>query len=314
MAAETEAFGIKTHGMRVIWALEKHIPNPIGPETEPEIISEKGAVALIDGNSGFSQLAMREAKRIASEKAREFGIAMVAIRNASWLGALGIYLVSLAEDGLFAQLWGQSSQCRDSAPVGGIDPTFSTNPFAFAFPTHDVPMIADMSTSSVSLGKVGQLLAAGEKAPEKIFMDSDGGLTDDPSVVGKGGSILFAGGLHYGHKGYTLSLWAEALTAMGGGSCNNPEKDQRQSLNLTVIDPEAFAGLDYYTPEMERFIKHVKESRVRPGCQEIRIPGERGFAAMREAGERGVPLENDLAEKLNETAQKNGVDSIFKEQ
>lgn len=310
MAVETEAFGIKTHGLSVLGYLDSQIPSVMAPDIEPIIVKEKGATVLIDGNNGFSQLAMKLALELAVNKAKENGIGMAAIRNCLWLGALGVYLVPIARKGFMAQLWAQTATCKDCAPFGGIGATFSTNPLALAFPAPGDPVIADISTATVSMGKVNTLIKKGEKAPEKIFMDKEGNLTDDASVVKEGGSIMFLGGAHYGYKGYGLSLWAEALTAMAGGSCNNPEVEQKQSLNLTVIDPDAFGGKEYYDKEMKRFIAHIKDNRLRPGFTSIRLPGEGGFRHLRESEEKGVPLDDEMLAKLNAIAEKNGSEAL----
>ena len=307
MAVDTEASGISTHGLSVIVYLESMIPDEINPTTEPMIIKEKSSTVLIDACDGFSQLAMKLATEQGIAKARKNGIAMIAIRNSFWLGALGIYLLPIAKQGFFAQMWAQSSQCKDCAPFGGIDATFSTNPFAIAFPTHEEPVVADVSTATISMGKLNQLIKTGAKANDKIFMDTKGNFTDDPRAVKNGGSILFIGGANYGYKGYTLSLWCEALTAMAGGSCNNPDKPQRQTLNLTVIDPQAFEGMDYYTKEMKRFIARVKDSRPRPGYKAIRLPGEGSLGKRCESNQKGVSISNTMLENLNNIAGKIGI-------
>lgn len=141
-------------------------------------------------------------------------------------------------------------------------------------------------------------------------MDKDGQLTDDPKAMKEGGSILFVGGDKLGHKGYALSLWCEALTAMAGGDANNPEAESRQCFNLTVIDPEAFEGRGYYDKEIKRFVAHVKASRTLPGVSGIRLPGERGFESLREAEGEGVPLEDSMLEALNGIAEKNGIPGL----
>ena len=310
MAVRTEAMGITTHGLSVLGYLDSQIPKIINPESEPEIISEKASTVLIDARMGFSQLAMKTAVEKVLEKAGETGIAMAAIRNASWLGALGPYLEPIARSGYMAQLWGQSSQCSDCAPIGGIQGKFSTNPVALAFPAPGNPVIADISTAAVSMGAVNRMAKNSEKAASKIFMDRKGTATDDPKAMLDGGSIFFLGGPEYAHKGYGLSLWAEALTAMSGASCNNPDKDQTQNLNLTVIDIEAFGGSDYFKKEIERFILHMKASELRPGYDEIRLPGERSFRKLEEAKEQGLPLDDAKIEMLNSIAGRNGVDPL----
>lgn len=308
---QAEAFGITTHGLAQYGYLEKQIGNDIDPTAEPVLVTERPASALIDGNGACGQLAMRLAARIGEKKARECGVAMVGVRDSFWIGALGVYLLPLAEKGLFAQLWAQTSTCKDCAPVGGIDATFSTNPVAVAFPTGADPVLADFSTASVSMGKVGRMVRLGQRAEEPIFMDADGTLTDDPTVVREGGSILFVGGRLLGHKGYALSLWCEALTAMAGGSANNPEAPSRQSFNLTVIDPEAFAGREYYDGEIARFVARVKASRRLPGVEAIRLPGERGFQCLRNAEAEGVPVEDDRLEALMGIAEECGLTDLL---
>lgn len=309
MAVATEAFGIATHGLAFFAYAESAIPAHLDPKAEPTVVRETGAAALIEGRGGFGQLAMRLAGELAMKKARRQGIGMVAVRNVGWLGALGVHLVPIARQGFFAQLWAQTNTCKDCAPIGGIDAKFSTNPLALAFPTPDRPVVADFSTATMSVGKVNQMLRLGTKAPEKVFMDRDGKLSDDPRVVKDGGSILFAGGEHFGHKGYALSLWSEALTAMSGGECNNPESKTMQNFNLTVVDPDAFAGSDAYLREMERFLLHMKASRLLPGHAGIRLPGERALDSMQRA-ESSVPVEDHMAARLDELATRYGLEPI----
>jgi len=307
LAVDTEALGITTHGVAAFPYFDNEIGVNINPQADPKIVKEKGATALVDGNNTFGQLAMKLAKELAVKKARQNGVAMIGVRNGFWLGALATHLLSLVEQGFFAQLWAQTSTCKDCAPYGGVDPRFSTNPVALAFPTGKDPMIADISTAAMSMSKVNQLIRDGKKAEDKLFLDKDGTPTDDPNAFPGGGSIMFFGGDKQGYKGYAFSLWCEALTAMAGGDCNNPEAKPRQSFNLLVIDPEAFAGMDYYKKEMKRFVEHVKSSRVRNGFSEIRIPGDKLINKLTEAKSRGIPLEKFMIEKLSATARRNNM-------
>ena len=310
VAVDSEAFGVVTHGIVIFGYYDAQIPSSINPKALPVVVKDRGAAAVIDGSSGFGQLAMRKAKELAVEKARNLGIAMIGINNCHWLGAVGPYLISLAEEGFLAQLWAQTSTCKDCAPFGGIDARFSTNPVALAFPTDGDPVIADFSTATVALGKVNQMSGKGEKAPEKIFLDKDGRSSDDPNAMLEGGTIHFVGGEKYGYKGYGLSLWCEALTALSGGECNNPDTLMRQSFNLTVIDPDAFAGADYYANEMKRFGAHLKSSRVREGFDGIHLPGERAYSKLKDALKDGVPLDDNKIQNLNALGQKNGMPKI----
>ena len=310
VVVKTEAAGVRTHGIVLFPYFDASVGRDIDPVAEPVVQREKGASALVDGRNSFGQLAMKLASEIAVDKARTHGIAMVAVKNSHWLGDLGIYVLPLAEQGFLAQLWAQTSTCKDCAPVGGVEARFSTNPVALAFPTGGVPMFASFSSAAVALGKVNRMIRLGQTAESPMFMDTDGNVTDDPNVVPQGGTILFLGGEHQGHKGYAMSLWCEALTALAGGDCNNPEAEPRQSFNLTVVDPEAFAGSDYYDREIVRFVQHVKSSPSRPGAAPIRLPGERAGCSLQQARATGVPLEADMVERLQAIAQKNGIEGI----
>ena len=143
---------------------------------------------------------------------------MVTVRKCCWFGALGPYLHTLTQQGYMAQLWAQTTTCRDAAPYGGIDAKFSTNPIAMAFPTKGDPVVSDFSTTTISMGKTKRMAQSGQRAPEPIFLDVKGNLSTNPKVALAGGSVLFIGGAHFGYKGYGLSLWAESIAALAGGS------------------------------------------------------------------------------------------------
>ncbi|UCF97880.1 MAG: Ldh family oxidoreductase [Spirochaetaceae bacterium] len=310
IAVKTQAMGIHTHGLVVFPYFNQNIPDPIDPAAEPTVAKESGATALIEGNFGFAQLALDLAKDLAVKKASKQGVALVTVRKCSWFGALGPYLHSLAEQGYMAQLWAQTTTCRDAAPHGGIDAKFSTNPIALAFPTKGNPVLSDFSTTTISMGNTKRMAQNAEQAPEPIFLDSGGNLSSDPKVALDGGSVLFIGGANYGYKGYGLSLWSEGIAALAGGECNNPETKTSQSASLTVIDPRAFAGHDYFYAEFERFKAHMLNNRVRPGFQTIRLPGERISNSLRESANRGIPVEEGLLKILNDLAEQHGIPSI----
>jgi LDH2 family malate/lactate/ureidoglycolate dehydrogenase len=310
IAVKTQAMGIHTHGLVIFPYFNQNIPELINPTAEPEVVKESGATAVIDGNFGFAQLALSLAKEVAVAKASQQGVGLVVVRKCCWLGALGPYLHSLTEQGYMAQLWAQTTTCRDAAPYGGIDAKFSTNPIALAFPTKGDPVLSDFSTTTISMGKTKRLAQSGQQAPEPIFLDSKGNLSTDPKVALDGGSVLFIGGAHFGYKGYGMSLWSEAIAALAGGECNNPEAKTSQSASLTVIDLRAFAGQDYFYGEIERFKAHMLNNQVRPGFKKIRLPGERVANNLRESYDKGVPVEEGLLETLNVLAEQHGISSI----
>lgn len=301
---ETEAFRQSTHGLVQFGSILSGIDRgSINPESEPQVVTDSGAIGLIDASQCIPILAMDKARDIAVRKAREFGIATVMVRKSGWIAALCTHLIPIAKNGLLASAWAQSSSCLDCAPFGGIDPCFSTNPIAMAFPAPDEnPVVADFSTSTLSMGATSVMAKNGKKSTAPRFLDENGKPVCDPTVVKNGGSMMFAGGETEGYKGYALSLFNEALSVTAGGSANNPDVPGHQNFGLTVINPDSFAGQDYYMEEMKRFMARVRSSRPREGFRQVRFPGERGFHALEDSRNKGVPLDDEKMQMLYKLA------------
>jgi LDH2 family malate/lactate/ureidoglycolate dehydrogenase len=310
VVVETEAFRQSTHGVVQFPTISGALGGDIDPAAEPEIVREHPSTAVLDGHRCLANITMKTARDMACAKAREHSIGFVGVRNTGWIGALGMHVVSVAQDGLLCQAWAQTSACRDCAPFGGIEPRFSTNPIAIALPTAGDPIIADFSTATMSMGKAYALIHEGEKTEKPRFLDKKGYASSDPSAVKDGGTLMFIGGEMEGYKGYALSIFNEALTILAGGSANNPAAPSYQSFALLVLDPEAFAGRDYYLREMKRFMAHVKSSSPRPGSSGIRFPGERGFAALADCRANGVPLDDGKIDMLRGLAENHGLEPV----
>lgn len=310
VAVTAEAMGVTTHGLVQLTAIDAAIGNQIDPLKVPVVVRSKGAMAMIDGDGAIGQIAMKMACDMASAKAREHGVGFVAVANTSWIAALSVYLLPLAKEGFLAQAWCQSSQCQDCAPIGGFDARLSTNPIALAFPTGADPVVADFSTAAISMGATSRMARTGQVAKHPVFMDERGNISSDPTVMvdakgsRKDGSILFWGGESEGHKGFAMSLWCEAMTALAGGRTNDPKSPSRQSFSLMVLDPDCFAGHDYFVGQIEHLDTWLRSSRQRPSHDKIRLPGERAQQALRDAEKSGVPVPVPMLAALNALATK----------
>jgi LDH2 family malate/lactate/ureidoglycolate dehydrogenase len=314
IAVKAQATGSQTHGLKMLPYFEETIgikdparpPFYLDAAARPQLIFDGPATAVFDGHRCFGPLAVKEAIKTGIGKARQFGIAMVGVRNTTWMGSLGVYMMELAEAGFLGQLWSQSSSCELAAPLGGIEPRFGTNPVCVAIPAHDAPIVADISTTATSGGKSQLMMERGEKAEAPIFMDKAGRHTNDPAVRKDGGSILFIGGADHGHKGYGLSFYCEALVAMMGGKPSD-SRIADCNFNLLVIDPKAFGAADAFEAERERFIKSVKASKPRHADHPVRLPGERAAQTLKHSLISGVPVSNAVLAEINELARRNGL-------
>lgn len=310
-AVLNEAAGVNTHGITQFFYFDANVGSSIDPKAEPYVVSEKAAVALIDGNRSLAQLAVDLASGIAGKKARKYGVGTVCVRNISWVAGIGVKLIPLVEKGFFAEFWAGSC-FKYVAPFGGMEAMLGTNPIGFGFPVPGhYPVIVDISTSAVARGKIPFLVKSEIKTPEKIFLDSRGKPTDDPSKLGKKGTLMPVGGEHYGYKGFGLSLWVEALALMSG-NLYKPERVTGESFTLTVIDPAAFGETESYEKEVKAFVKLIKQSKKRPGAKEIRLPGERTFMALEKSRKKGVLLSGETVAKLDKIAFKNSLKPLGK--
>lgn len=305
VAVESEAFRQSTHGLAQYAAIHRDLGKTIDATAEPTVARRHGATAVIDGSRCLSALTVRLARATAVELARAHGTGFVTSPACAWVGALGMHLVPIAEQGLLCQAWAQNSTCRDAAPLGGSDARFSTNPIALAFPAEGHPVVADFSTTTMSMAGAHALSEEGRKTSVPRFLDRRGNPSCDPAVMDDDGTLMFMGCEVDGHKGYALSLFNEALTAMAGGSANNPAATPQQFLALLVLDPEAFGGAAHYAREMRRFLAHVRSARLRPGGGTMRLPGERGFAALAQCRLQGVPLNDGKVALLRRLAAEN---------
>lgn len=308
-AVLNEAAGVTTHGICLFPYYDKLVSSSIDPKAKPVVASEKGAVALIDGNRSFAQMAVDMAADIAAKKAKAFGIAAVGVINTSWVAGLGVKLIPLVKKGFFTQMFAGSS-FKFVAPFGGSEALMGTNPIAFGFPVHGhPPVISDFSASTIARGRARLISKAGKKAPEKIFLDARGKATENPAVLEKGGTIMLLGGERFGYKGFSLSLWVEALGLMIGNRYEQ-NRPTGEFFVLTAMDPAAFGQMRSYTKEVKEFVALLKKSKRRPGVKDIRLPGERSSKALAESKKRGVPLSEQTIEGLNLLAVKNGIKAV----
>ena len=74
-----------------------------------------------------------------------------------------------------------------------------------------------------------------------------------------------------------------------------------------VLDPEAFGGREQFNRKTEAFLDYVRSSRLRDPEVPIRLPGERGYAALDDCRQNGIPLDEEKLEMLSAIAESNSM-------
>ena len=92
--------GIRTHGIsRFMYYYIRYRRGQHRPVTEVTILKDSGAAAVLDGNHGVGHVISHKAMNLAIEKARQFGIGSVAVRNSNHFGIAGYYPILAVDQG-----------------------------------------------------------------------------------------------------------------------------------------------------------------------------------------------------------------------
>src|SRR5712691_2912056 len=297
---EANLRGHDSHGIGLIANYLRNLGNgKAAVNQKGHVVSDAGSMIVYDGARGWGQIVAREATLLGIERAKETGVAVVALRNAHHIGRVGTYGEMCAEAGLVSISFVNITDQRPAvAPWRGRDARFGTNPVTVAIPgpSPDRPIIADMATSRIAMGKVRVARNKGEQIAEGTLLDADGQPTNDPSVMyrrPRGALLTFAE-----HKGYALAFICEILAgAVTGSGTMRPERQDAESVTngmlLIVIDPARLAEPGWLNDEIRAMTDYITASPPRNPGEPVLIPGdpERLMRARRIA--EGVPIDDE---------------------
>ena len=293
--AAAECEGIASHGASRIPQYCGHLRNGrANGAAVPEVRGGKAA-CVVDANGGLAFEALRVASDEAVRRAREFGVAYVAVTNSNHFGVAAYHLEPLAAAGIVGLAMGNSPAAMPA--WGGKRALFGTNPVAAVFPRRNAPAVSiDLSLSAVARGKIMVAARDNKPIPEGWALDADGRPTTDAKAA-LAGSMLPAGGV----KGAMLALIVELLVCALSGSAYGFESDSffttegrptRIGQAFLAIDPAALAGNAVYFERVETLVSAMLEDR------EVRLPGQRRVELRERAARDGISLPADLHAKI----------------
>jgi uncharacterized oxidoreductase len=287
------------------WSANRHI----------EIVTDAGAVVVVDGGQGLGQVIAKEAIELGTLRARAHGVAVVGVRNSGHMGRIGAWAEQAAAAGLvslhFVNTTGFGIQV---APFGGSDRRLSVNPIALGVPRPgQEPLIHDMSTGTIAAGKIRVARNKGELLPEGAIIDGRGRPARDPAAffADPPGALTTAAG----HKGYGLALFVEvlagALTGAGSGHPDNPTADRPINGLLSIlIDPERMAGSGALAADLERLCAFVTASPPATKGGKVLLPGEIERDTRTKRLADGLPLDPNTLDQLRGAARAVGLSDV----
>jgi len=284
------------------------------PNASAKVLTDRGPVLVVDGCRGYGQVVARQAMAMAIERARQHGVCVLALRNAHHIGRVGAWGEQAVAAGLvsvhFVNVIGHQALV---APFGGSDGRLLTNPFCVSIPAENgEPIVLDMATSKVALGKVRVAMNEGRQVDAGILIDNTGRPTTDPNVMFRNppGAVLPIGE----HKGYGLAMICEVMAGVlgGGGTVNGSTREEKIPINnmlAIVLDPTAFTEGDFFHTELESLRTWVKGSPPAPGVDKVLVPGDPERQRRGERNARGIPIDDTTWQQLLDAAATVGVSS-----
>ncbi|GAG60547.1 unnamed protein product, partial [marine sediment metagenome] len=170
-----DSWGVFTHGSKLLNDYLLRIrAGGISVEEKPIVDREGPAWANVNANSVMGHVAGKFAMEVATQKARQTGIAYVGVQNTNHFGAAGYYSWLAAREGLIG-----ISMANDipsvSAP-GSRKAVTGSNPLSYGIPVGEDqdPILLDMAISTVAGGKVYAAIQRGESIPDNWIVGPDG--------------------------------------------------------------------------------------------------------------------------------------------
>jgi (2R)-3-sulfolactate dehydrogenase (NADP+) len=295
-----EEEGIASHGASRIPQYCGHLKNGRATGTAvPTVARDSKGACLVDAKGGLAFHACEVAGGEAVRRAKEFGVAFVAVTNSNHFGVAAYHLEPLAQAGLVALAFGNSPAAMPA--WGGKRALLGTNPVAAMFPRRGARALAiDLSLSAVARGKIMVAAREGKPIPEGWAIDAEGRPTTDAKAA-LAGSMLPAGGV----KGAMLALTVELLVCALSGAAYGFESDSffteegrptRIGQAFLAIDPGALAGREVYLERVETLVAAMTQDA------EVRLPGERRDRNRAASAREGVAIPPELLARIRELA------------
>ncbi len=316
---ESDKRGIESHGCNrfkpiYVDRILSGIQNPV---TNFEIIRETPTTAVVDGHDGMGMVIAHKSMEMAIEKAKKYGMGMVAARNSTHYGIAGYYATMATKENLIGIT---GTNARPSiAPTFGVENMLGTNPLTFGMPTdEEFPFVLDCATSISQRGRIEYYARTGKDTPAGMVIGSDGNtMTDSNQILIDlvKGNAAFAplGGIGEelgGYKGYGYATVVEILSSalqagsylkMLNGIGENGEKAPYHLGHFFIaIDTNAFMGAEEFKKITGNILRELRASKKVPDRSRIYTAGEKEYLAWLERKDKGVIIGESVQKEFIE--------------
>lgn len=315
--------GIDSHGVaRLHSYFELLQEGKINPRPQMRVIRSTPSTATLDGDNGLGLVVGPQANRMAMDLAEKSGTGWVSICATNHFGIAGYYVLQALERDLIG--WAMTNSTKLVAPVWGAEPMLGTNPIAIAFPgKQEPPIVIDMATSAVALGKVEMALRKGEPIPPGWGLDKNGAATTNPADIVDGGALLPLGSDRErgAHKGYCLGIMVDVLSGVLSGANWGPftvpfvlrNEIPSRSVGKGIghffgaMRIDAFIDTNEFKSQVDEYVRAFRATRPAPGTRGPLLPGDPEREAEQVRRVNGIPLLPAVIKDLLDISEKIGV-------
>lgn len=303
--AQSSADGIESHGANRIPRFVSYVRKGwVDVHARPTLVARRGMAENYDGHMGIGVIGALACADRAIELAREHGMGLVTLRNATHWMRGGTYAWRMAEAGLLGICWTNTESCM---PLWGSDEqSVGNNPFCIALPRKEGPVVLDMAMSQYSYGKLGALKLAGKRLPYPGGFDAEGNLTDDPGAIQACRRLLPMGYW----KGSSMALALDMAAALlAGGNCGSdldPSKTGSgggTSQVFLAFDPTLFATEEEGQAMLDRRVNAAHGAHPAEPGGRVTYPGERTLETRRRSVREGVHVDDRVWEQIGTMAK-----------
>ncbi len=300
--------GVHTHGVtRLPSYVKRYQTGEINPRPSIKVVKESGATAVIDGNDGLGLIVGYPAMELAMDKASDYGVGVVTVRNSNHLGMLAYWSMMALERDMIG--YATTNATPIMAPWGGITPSHGNNPFSYAIPAGSKwPLVLDVAISVVAKGKVRLAALKNESIPMGWAMNKDGEPTTDVQAAMNGLMMPIAG-----HKGYGMGLVSDVLCGVLSGGLFGIDIATAGTEGSTrkmgfchffmALDIGHFIPVVEFKKRVDKLVSMMKASQLAPGQSKIYLPGEIEFETKRLRIKEGIPYSKAIIKQLKNLAE-----------
>ncbi len=308
--------GIESHGIGRLKMYYDRIRKGIQqPLTKIDVIRDKAATAVWDGNHGMGHVIGVKAMQTAIDKAKQYGLGAVAVRNSTHYGICGYYAGMAVDQDMIGMTF---TNARPSVcPTNGVTPILGTNPICFGAPSDlPYPFIYDAATSITQRGKIEVLDREEKDTPEgwainlqnEPYTDTKKLLVDllemKASLLPIGGSDELTGS----HKGYGLSVMVELLSAalqngsflsgLHGTDESGAPAPYKLGHFFLAINIDFFVDIADFKHTTGAILREIKSTQLAPGKKIIYVAGEKEYNSELLVRQQGIPLIPNLQKDI----------------